>query len=131
MARLPFELARTNAPSAADLFNQAAALYQRGDFAGARRNLKVVLRKQPQQFDALHLMGLVEAQRGHHKDAELLLRQAVRINPQSAEAHANRGNVQRELNRFDDAIASYDLALKIRPSYPNALNSRAIALMAA
>jgi predicted O-linked N-acetylglucosamine transferase (SPINDLY family) len=98
--------------------------------AGARRNLKVVLRKQPQLFDALHLMGLVEAQRGHNKDAEVLLRQAVRINPASAEAHANRGNVQRALERFDDAIASYDQALQIRPSYANALNSRAIALTA-
>lgn len=130
MARLPLAPARTNAPSLGDLFNEAVALFQRGDLAGARRNLRVVLRKQPQLFDALHLMGLVEAQRGHHKDAELLLRQAVRVNPASAEAHANRGNVQRDLKRFDDAMASYDQALQIRPSYANALNSRAVTLAA-
>src|SRR5262245_60415781 len=121
MARLPLDPAR-NAPSPGDLFNEAAALYQRGDLSGARRNLRVILRKQPQQFDALHLMGLVEARRGHAKDAEVLLRQAVRVNPQSAEAHANRGNVLRELERFDEAIASYDQALALRPNYANALN---------
>lgn len=130
MARLPIDLARTSAPSLGDLFNEAVAHYQRGDLAGARRNLKVVLRKQPQLFDAIHLMGLVEAQRGHHKDAEVLLRQAVRVNPTSAEAHANRGNVQRELRRFDEAITSYDQALSIKPNYANALNGRAIALAA-
>ena len=130
MARLPLDVARNAAPTLGDLFNEAAALYQRGDLAGARRNLKTVLRKQPQQFDALHLMGLVEARRGHHKDAEVLLRQAVRVNPNAADAHANRGNVLREMGRFDEAVASYDQALALKPDYPNALNSRAIALVA-
>ena len=130
MARLPLDLAPAGVPSLADLLREAAALYQRGDIAGARRALKLVLRKAPQHFEALHLMGLVEAQRGHHKDSEILLRQAARINPRSAEVHANRGNVQRELGRFAEAIASYDLALALRPNYPNALNGRAIALVA-
>ena len=112
------------------MLREGAALYQRGDTAGARRVLKLVLRKAPQHFDALHLMGLVEAQRGRHKDSEVLLRQAVRVNPGSAEAHANRGNVLRELGRFADAVASYDLALALRPDYPNALNGRANALVA-
>jgi predicted O-linked N-acetylglucosamine transferase (SPINDLY family) len=112
------------------MVREAAALVQRGDPAGARRVLKLVLRKAPQHFDSLHLMGLIEAQRGHHKDAEVLLRQAIRINPRSTEAHANRGNVLRALERFADAVASYDLALALRPDYANAHNGRAIALVA-
>src|SRR5262245_29137997 len=120
MARLPLD-PRTNAASLGDIFNEAAMLYQRGDLAGARRNLRMVLRKAPEFFEAVHLMGLVEARRGHPKDAELLLRQAVRLNPNSAEANANRGNVLRELGRFDDAVASYDQALKLKPGYANAL----------
>jgi protein O-GlcNAc transferase len=112
------------------MLREAAALYQRGDAAGARRVLKIVLRKVPHHFEALHLMGLVEAQRGHHKESEILLRQAARVNPRSGEVHANRGNVLRELGRFAEAIASYDLALALRPDYPNALNGRAIALAA-
>ena len=130
MARPPIGPAPANAPSLADMSREAATLYQRGDVAGARRLLKLVLRKAPQHFDALHLMGLIEAQRGHYKDSEVLLRQAVRINPHSAEAHANRGNVQRELGRFAEAVSSYDQALALRPDYLNALNGRAIALVA-
>ena len=129
MARLTLD-PRTGGASLGDMFNEAAMLYQRGDLAGARRNLRVILRKAPELFDALHLMGLVEAQRGHAKDAELLLRHAVRVNPNSAEAHANRGNVLRELARHDDAVASYEQALKLKPNYANALNGRAIALTA-
>jgi protein O-GlcNAc transferase len=112
------------------MVREAATLVQRGDPAGARRVLKLVLRKAPQHFDSLHLMALIEAQRGRHKDAEVLLRQAVRINPRSAEAHANRGNVLQALERFADAAASYDLALALRPDYANAHNGRAIALVA-
>src|SRR5688572_9746480 len=129
MARLPLNLAPVREPSVADMFGEAATLYQRGDAAGARRVLKLVLRKAPDFFDAVHLMGLVEAKRGHNKDAELLLRKAVRLNPQSAEAPANRGNVLRELKRFDEALTSYDQALTLRPDYPNALNGRGIALV--
>ncbi len=113
-----------------DAFGQAVGLYQGRDFGGARRVLKLVLRKQPEHFDALHLMGLIEAQRGHHKDAELLLRHAVRINPRSADAHSNRANVQRELRRYEESVASCDLALAIKPDYANAHNNRAIALAA-
>jgi protein O-GlcNAc transferase len=130
MPRPPIDFAPAKRPMAAEAFNQAAALYQRGDLPGARRMLRPLLRKQPDHFDGLHLMGLIEAQRGHHKDAEILLRQAVRINPQSAEAQSNRGNVLRELKRYEEAVQSYDLALQIRPNYANALNSRAIAQMA-
>jgi len=130
MARLPFQLAPAREPSIADMFAEAAALYRGGDSAGARRTLKLVLRKAPEHFDAVHLMGLIEAQRGHNKDAELLLRKAVRLNPQSAEAQANRGNVLRELKRFDEALTSYGHALALRPEYPNALNGRGIVLAA-
>jgi protein O-GlcNAc transferase len=129
MVRVPHSVPSGKAPNITELLREATVLYQRGDTAGARRMLKYLLRKAPQNFDALHLMGLVESQRGHHKESELLLRQAVRVNPHSAEAHANRGNLLRELGRIADAVASYDFALAIRPDYPNALNSRAIALV--
>src|SRR5215471_16615916 len=41
-----------------------------------------------------------------------------------------RGDVQRELGRFAEAVSSYDHALALRPDYLNALNGRAIALVA-
>ena len=40
----------------------------------------------------------------------------------------NRGNALRDLKRFDDALASYDRALAIKPDYAEALNNRGVAL---
>lgn len=128
MSRLPLASAPAGRANPADLFMQAVMHYRQGDDAGARRQLKLVLRKQPQHFDALHLMSLLEAQRGHYKDAEKMLRQALLLNPNSAEAQSNRGNMLRELGQLDDAVKCYDAALALNPKYHNAHNNRAIAL---
>jgi tetratricopeptide (TPR) repeat protein len=113
-----------------DILRQAVALHDRGELKEARRLLKHVLRKRPDQFGAVHLLGLIEAQRGNPEKAERLLFDALRANPNSAEAHANLGNIQSSLEKFEAALASYDRALQIRPNYPNALNSRGTVLAA-
>ena len=43
---------------------------------------------------------------------------------------ANRGHVLQQLNRFEDALASYDSALAIKPDYALVLNHRGLALRA-
>ena len=73
--------------------SEAVACHQRGDLAEARRLYKLILRERPDQFDALHLLGVVEAQRGHPDKGARLIRDALRINPNSAEARFSRGNV--------------------------------------
>ena len=40
----------------------------------------------------------------------------------------NRGNALQELKRFEEALASYDRALALKPDYAEALNNRGIAL---
>jgi predicted O-linked N-acetylglucosamine transferase (SPINDLY family) len=69
----------------------------------------------PDAFDALHLLGVVEAQQGRLAEAHRLLDRALAINPRSAEAHSNRGNVLLALLRFEEACASYERALELRP----------------
>ena len=128
MSRLPLAPAPASRANPGEAFGQAVTLYQLGDHAGARRQLKAVLRKHPRHFDGLHLMSILEAQRGHYKDAEKLVRQALLINPQSPDAQSNRGNMLRELGDYEGAVACYDFALRLKPQYPNALNNRAIAL---
>ena len=128
MSRLPLAPAPATRASPVEAFGQAVMLQQRRDLAGARRQLKVVLRKHPRHFDGLHLMSILEAQRGHFKDADKLVRQALLINPQSPDAQSNRGNMLRELGDYGGAVTCYDAALRFQPQYPNALNNRAIAL---
>ena len=50
------------------------------------------------------------------------------MQPEHAEALCNRGLTLHALNRFDEALASYDHALKVRPHYAEALCNRGLAL---
>src|SRR5262249_30347374 len=47
-----------------------------------------------------------------------------------AETFNNRGNTLQELKRFDEALASYDKAIALKPDYAEALNNSGNALQA-
>ena len=53
-------------------------------------------------------------------------RQAIACNPNFAEAHNNMGNVLRELERFDEAEASYTKAITLKPGFELAQRNLAI-----
>jgi tetratricopeptide (TPR) repeat protein len=49
---------------------------------------------------------------------------AIKHNPTLSEAYNNRGNCLRKLNRHDEALASYDMAIKHDPNNENAIKGR-------
>jgi protein O-GlcNAc transferase len=111
-------------PNLLRVLRQALAAHQAGNPADAERLYKRVLRSVPEQFDALHLLGVLKAERGLQEEAERLIRKALKVNPLSAEALNNRANVLWSLRRLEEALASCDRALAIRPNYAEALNNR-------
>jgi len=48
---------------------------------------------------------------------------AIKHNPTFSEAYYNRGNCLRRLNRHDEALASFDMAIEPDPNNVNAINS--------
>jgi tetratricopeptide (TPR) repeat protein len=105
-------------------FNQAVALHQQGKLMEAERVYERVLRRQPQYFDALHLLGVIAAQTKRPERAVQLIKKAIRANPEIAAAHNNLGNVELQLKRFEDALASYDRAIALKPDFADAYNNR-------
>ena len=85
---------------------------------------RLVLAADKKQFDALHLLGVIEYQRGHFGEAERLIRQALKINPRSVQAHSNFAMVLQQLGRDTEALASLDKALVIDSNHLLALNNR-------
>jgi predicted O-linked N-acetylglucosamine transferase (SPINDLY family) len=102
----------------------AHSAHQAGHFAEAERTYRLILRAAPNQFDALHLLGVLAAQRGNNEEANRLLRRALNVNPRSVDALNNRANVLRALKRFEEALTSCDRALAIKPDFAEALNNR-------
>jgi len=106
------------------VLQRAFAAHQAGNAAEAERLYKRVIRAVPDQFDALHLLGVLKAERGFPGEADRLIRKALEVNPRSAEALNNRANVLQRLKRWDEALASCDKALAIKPDFAEALNNR-------
>src|SRR5262249_10129369 len=65
---------------------QGKALHQLGRVAEAEAVYRSVLARDPRQFDALHLLGLILYQRGRLGEAHDLLSQAVKLRPRSPQA---------------------------------------------
>ena len=103
---------------------RAATAYQSGNLDEAERLCQAILSADADYFDALHLLGVIEAQRQRYEAAVQLIGRALRLDPQSAAAHSNLGIALSNLNRPEDALASFDRALAIRPQFAEALSSR-------
>ncbi|HXJ01960.1 MAG TPA: tetratricopeptide repeat protein, partial [Micropepsaceae bacterium] len=106
------------------LLQEALKLRRAGKLAEAAELYGQVLRDEPQHFEALHALGILNYQSGRFEDAESLIRQAVAVNPNAAEAAYNHACLLQRLNRPQDALASFDAALAVKPDYIEALVNR-------
>jgi predicted O-linked N-acetylglucosamine transferase (SPINDLY family) len=106
------------------LLREAVALHNRGRLQEAEEIYRAVLKAAPEQSDALHLLGILAAQRGDSAGAAELIGRALLCDPQNAAAFYNRGNALRDLKRYEEALASYDSALALRHDHLGALINR-------
>ncbi len=111
------------------LFGLARRVHERGELDRAERLYADVLRRDPDHFDALHLLAMLNYQRRRLDAAAKLLRSALRIDGLRADAHADLGLVLLAMGRFEEALAGYDAAHAIAPDDADALNGRGVALL--
>lgn len=106
------------------LLQQAVALHQRGSLAQAEALYGEVLRRDPANFDALHLLGVIARQAGACDEAIRLIGQAIAVDAGKAIAHCNLGAALQDAQRHEEALASFSQALALQPRYPMALANR-------
>jgi predicted O-linked N-acetylglucosamine transferase (SPINDLY family) len=104
----------------ADWLARASAYHRSGDLAKAQAGYKKVLKKRPNQFDALYMLGVSEHQSGNFQSAERLLRRVLLVDPQSAAARYALGVTLSALQREDEALACYDNLIALRPDFVDA-----------
>jgi predicted TPR repeat methyltransferase len=122
--------AATEAPDDAttQTLRQAMQEHGAGRFDAAQALYEQVLAAAPAQPDALHLLGVLEAQRGRHDSAAGLIGRAIAAHPGEAMFHNNLGNVCIERGRFDEAEACYMRAIELDPGRLDALNNVGVLL---
>ena len=100
---------------------QAYDSFQQGDLDSTERLCTGILEYRPEDFDALHLLGMLNFQRHHMVEALHFLSEALRINSSSADAMSNLGLAFHATGRHEEAIASYRNALRLAPGHPEIL----------
>jgi protein O-GlcNAc transferase len=104
--------------------------HRQGRLAEAERSYAWVLARQSDQFDALHLLGLVRMQQGDAAAALDLMSRALRVRPGATEVLANLNGVLMALGRHQEALANLDKMIAAHPADFNALFNRGVTLAA-
>ena len=116
--------------STAALLQRAVGLHQQGRYDAAALLYRQVLEREPRQFDALHLSGVMARQRGDAQGAVVLIEQALAVDESSARAHANLSAALADLSDTEAALRSYEQAIALDPRYALAYSNRGNALRA-
>ncbi len=101
----------------AETLAKALRLHQAGDFSNADRLYRQILREEPDNASALHLLGLVAHQTGRHEVAAEHIGRAVRLRPDDAEIISNLGTVRAAQGRPNDAAACFRRAVELAPDF--------------
>jgi tetratricopeptide (TPR) repeat protein len=103
------------------------AIDLRVDYHDAKINRELVI----QQLNLSHSVmvdGARAAQNKQYDNALELLYRVLEIDISNVYAYNNLGNVLKELNRLDEALANYDKAIAITSDYAEAYNNRGTVL---
>jgi len=103
-----------------ELIQSAIESHQTGNFQKAEQLYKEILQVQPDNFYALHYLGVLFYQLGEYDPAIEYIRKALQINPADARAYYNLGNIYKDKGQLDDAITSYHQALQLNPANADA-----------
>jgi len=102
--------------------------FQKGRLHEAEELYLQILQTDPDQVDALHLLGVIAAQAGRNDRAVDYLSAALRLKPDFAEVHNNLGNVFINQKKFPEAVASFEEAVHLQPDFAAAHNNLGNAL---
>lgn len=105
------------------LLGHALQLHKMGLLPEAQAAYRQLLQIAPNQFIALHMLGVLESGAKNYQQAEILLNRAVAVDPRSADALMSLGVALNGLRRHDEARASYRKALALRPNHALTLSN--------
>jgi protein O-GlcNAc transferase len=97
----------------------AFGYYQKGDFKEAESRYKNILKKQPQQVDALHFLGIIYYQLGNYDLAIDYIKRELQANPKDADAYNNLGLALQGKRKLDEAVDCFQKALQLDPALSN------------
>jgi len=108
---------------------QSAIKHHRaGNLQQAEDLYKKILKKQPENVDVLHMLGVVYSDLGNYELAIKHIKKALHYNPTNYHAYYNLGNAFRDNRQPEEAIESYQKTIQLNPYFVDAYYNLGILL---
>ena len=102
----------------ADL-EEAERYFSKHDFASAKNILDHLIKIQPKNSDALHLMGVILGIEKNHEAALTYFKKAIQLNPNNVYLNFNLARGLSELGNDLEAIKYYSTLIRLDPNNPS------------
>ncbi len=102
------------------LFSEGVHHFQSGRLLEAEAFFRQILDTDPEDPDALHMLGLLAMHGGDAERGAGLIEEAIRGNRRNAQFYTHVGECYRLLGRLDAAIRAQRRALKLKPDFAQA-----------
>ncbi len=99
------------------LLKKANSLYESGNHDQAESLYQEILQIDPDQPDALHMLGCIKHLKGLHDESIVLIKKAISLNPEAAVYYNNLGNILFAQKRHDAAADAFTKTLELAPDY--------------
>lgn len=106
-----------------DALGAAVNHHMAGRPAEAAHLYRLVLGVEPAQPDALHLLGVLEAQAGRPENAVPAISRSLVVRSAAGQPWAHLGGALRAASRVEEAVAALHRALALDPAQPDALEN--------
>ncbi len=117
-----------NSQVISDLLSKGLALHQSGRGRDAGAHYERVLKLDPAQPAANHLLGLVRLSDGRADEAVTLISRALQGNPTDPQYHCNLGVALNAAGQPERAIGAFEQAIALKPGYAEAYSNKGMAL---
>jgi protein O-GlcNAc transferase len=99
---------------------RAVMLHNQGQLAEAEKIYRAILAQEPDNPDALHLLGVIALHNQNFDTALEYVNRAIAINPKAPSFRVNLGKIYEHTGEFTQALAAYQQASELQPSHTDA-----------
>lgn len=100
-----------------EAIRQALQLFGQGDLEGAEKLIRKIIKFDPVNFDALHMLGAILATRNDLRGAISAFTKAIAVNPRNAAVQLNMATVLSRTGAYGEAVGHYRNATELAPAH--------------
>ena len=119
---------KTNNVDITSFLKNAQQFHATGNLESALQLYNKILLLDPNNDEALHLLGVIAAQIGDFKQAVEKIDAAIKINPNDPSYYLNIGNALFSLKDYKTALSNFEKAIQLKENYAQAYSNRGNAL---